>query len=134
MALSQLPFLHLAAHAFATIFTGFGVNAIFRPAHALTFFEFSPPADAVDARMVNSLMAVYGMRDIFMGLAIYAAALVGTNKSLGWTLVASSGVAFADGLVCYAYGDGQWNHWGYAPVITIVGILLLGVFDRVKRK
>ena len=93
MAPSQSSALQLAAHAFATIFVGFGVNAILRPSHALTFFEFAPPASPADARMVDSLMAVYGARDIFMGLAIYAAALFGTKKSLGWTLIASSGVA-----------------------------------------
>ena len=117
--------LLLAAHAFATIFTAFGINAILRPSHALTFFEFSPPASTADAKLVDSLMAVYGARDIFMGLAIYAAAFFGTKKSLGWTLIAASGVAVADGLVCYSHGQGEWNHWGYAPMITVVGSLLL---------
>ncbi|KAK3392687.1 hypothetical protein B0H63DRAFT_386961 [Podospora didyma] len=117
--------LLLAAHAFATIFTAFGINAILRPSHALTFFEFSPPTSAADAKLVDSLMAVYGARDIFMGLAIYAAAFFGTKKSLGWTLIAASGVAVADGLVCYSHGQGEWNHWGYAPMITLVGSLLL---------
>lgn len=64
-----------------------------------------------------------------MGLAIDSAALFGTKKSLGWTLLAASGVAFADGAVCFAFGKGQWNHWGYAPIITAVGSLLLGVWD-----
>lgn len=129
MPLSKLPALHLAAHAFATIFVGFGINAIVRPAHALTFFEFSPPAGAADAQLVDSLLAVYGVRDIFMGLAVYSAAIWGTNKSLGWTLIAASGVAAADGLVCYAHGQGEWNHWGYAPMITVVGTLLTGLLD-----
>lgn len=120
--------LKVAAYAFATIFTGFGINAIARPANALTFFEFSPPVTTADREMVDSLMVVYGARDIFMGLAIYASALSGTRKSLGWTLVAASGVAFVDGIVCYTHGKGQWNHWGYAPVITAVGCMLLGLF------
>ncbi|KAH6649445.1 hypothetical protein F5144DRAFT_616611 [Chaetomium tenue] len=129
MAPSQSTALQLAAHAFATIFVGFGINAILRPEHALTFFEFSPPSSPQDAKMVDSLMAVYGARDIFMGLAIYSAALFGTNKSLGWTLIAASGVAAADGAVCYLHGQGEWNHWGYAPMITVVGVVLLGLFD-----
>lgn len=58
MAPSQTPGLHAAAHAFATIFVGFGINAIARPANALTFFEFSPPSATVDREMVNALMAV----------------------------------------------------------------------------
>ncbi len=133
MALSESTPLQLAAHGFATIFTGFGINAILRPAHALTFFEFAPPLSPTDARMVESLMAVYGARDIFMGLAIYSAALFGTKKSLGWTLIAAAGVAFADGLICLSHGQGQWNHWGYAPMVTAVGALLLGVLDTAKK-
>lgn len=58
MAPSQTPGLHAAAHAFATIFVGFGINAIARPANALTFFEFSPPSATADREMVNALMAV----------------------------------------------------------------------------
>ncbi|KAK0611240.1 putative integral membrane protein [Immersiella caudata] len=116
--------LYLAAHAFATIFIGFGINAILNPTNALTFFEWAPPSSPSDAQLVNSLLAVYGVRDIFMGLAIYASAWCGTKKSLGWTLIAASAVAAADGYVCYGYGKGEWNHWGYAPVITVVGGLL----------
>jgi hypothetical protein len=133
MAPSQSAALQLAAHAFATIFVGFGINAILRPEHALTFFEFSPPTSHNDAKMVDSLMAVYGARDIFMGLAIYSAALFGTNKSLGWTLIAASGVAAADGAICYLHGQGEWNHWGYAPMITVVGVVLLGMFDGASK-
>ena len=133
MPLSESSGVQLAAHAFATIFTGFGVNAILRPTHALTFFEFAPPASPAEAKMVESLMAVYGARDIFMGLAIYAAALFGTSKSLGLTLIAASGVAVVDGVVCFTHGQGQWNHWGYAPMITAVGVMLLGMFDGAKK-
>ncbi|KAK4235194.1 hypothetical protein C8A03DRAFT_46624 [Achaetomium macrosporum] len=129
MALSQSSVLQLAAHAFATIFTGFGINAILRPTNALTFFEFAPPASPAEARMIDSLMAVYGVRDIFMGQAVYSAALWGTRKSLGLTLIAASGVAIADGMICYSHGQGQWNHWGYARMITAIGAVLLGLFD-----
>lgn len=61
-----------------------------------------------------------------MGLTIYAAGFLGTRKSLGWTLIATSAVAFADGAVCWSQGHGQWNHWGYAPVLAIIGGLLVG--------
>jgi hypothetical protein len=129
MAPSQLPALRVAAYAFATIFTGFGINAMLRPTHALTFFEFNAPVAAADREMVDSLMAVYGARDIFMGMAIYSAALFGSKKSLAWILIAASGVAFIDGAVCWGHGKGHWNHWGYAPMITAVGGILLGMFD-----
>ncbi|KAK4640070.1 hypothetical protein QC761_603710 [Podospora bellae-mahoneyi] len=126
---SQLAALPIAANAFATLFVGFGINAILRPEHALTFFEWTLPANIADAETVSSLTAVYGVRDIFMGLALYSAAIWGTKKSLGWTLIAASAVAFADGCICYTHGQGHGNHWGYAPLLTIVGTLLTGLFD-----
>lgn len=64
-----------------------------------------------------------------MGLAIYLAAYFGDRKTLGWILVAGSAVAFVDGAVCRAEGKGEWNHWSYAPVLTAVGSVLLGVLD-----
>jgi len=130
MAVSHSPFLHIAASAIATIFVGFGVNAILRPDNALTFFEWEVPTAASDKNLVNSLMTVYGVRDIFMGLAIYATVYFGNRKALGWILIAGSGVAFADGVVCWNQGKGEWNHWGYAPMLTVVGSLLLGILDR----
>lgn len=124
---SGLPALTIAASVFGTIFVGFGVNAILRPAHALTFFEYAtPPAGAADRQLVDSLMVIYGVRDVFMGAAIYAAAYYNNRKTLGWLLVAGSGVAFADGAVCKANGAGEWAHWGYAPMLTAVGGFLLG--------
>ncbi|GME66163.1 hypothetical protein PM082_014677, partial [Neofusicoccum parvum] len=112
---------------FGTIFIGFGINAIARPAHGLTFFELSAAAAAADRQLVDSLMAVYGVRDVFMGAAIYAAAFFGTRRALGAIVVAGSAVAAADGWVCRVNGNGgEWNHWGYAPVLTVVGALLMG--------
>src|SRR5262245_27396491 len=98
--LSQSPLLTLAATAFATIFVGFGVNAIFRPEHGLTFFELDPPSQPADKAVVDKLMIVYGARDIFMGAALYATAYFGDRRALGWTLIAGSAVAAVDGLVC----------------------------------
>lgn len=116
--------LHLISHFVATLFVGFGINAIINPASALTFFEFVHPAGEKEVDLVNSLLAVYGVRDIFMGVAIYAAAFTGTNRSLGLTMLAAGLVAAADGYVCYLHGAGEMNHWGYAPMLVVVGGLL----------
>ncbi|KAI0711133.1 hypothetical protein C8T65DRAFT_647604 [Cerioporus squamosus] len=127
MAISRSPILLLAATAFGTIFVAFGVNAIVRPAHALTFFEFArPPVSAADRQLVDSLMIIYGARDIFMGLAMYAAAFFGNRRALGAIVLAASAVAFVDGAVCKMNGEGEWSHWGYAPMVAVVGALLLG--------
>jgi len=99
MTISQSSFLRIAASAIATIFVGFGVNAILRPDNALAFFEWEAPTAASDKNLVDNLMVVYGVRDIFMGLAMYSTAYFGNRKALGWILIAGSGVAFADGAV-----------------------------------
>jgi len=129
--LSQNQNLLLAASIVALIPLGFGINAILRPDHALSFFEFTAPLHPVDKKLVHSLMVVYGARDIFMAIATFVAAQYGHRQALGWILIATAGVAFADGAVCYDHGKGQWNHWGYAPVLAGFGSVLLGAFDKV---
>ncbi|RMJ28735.1 integral membrane protein [Aspergillus sp. HF37] len=129
MPVSHNNALRLAGNAFATIFIGFGVNALLRPEHALTFFEWKPPTALSDRQLVESLVHLYGIRDIFMGLVMYAASFCGTRQSFGWTVLAASAVAYGDGLVCRAWGMGEWNHWGYAPMLTVVGAALVGAFD-----
>jgi hypothetical protein len=131
--ISQSRALLFAASIFATIFVGFGINAILRPENALEFFEFQELASTADKKLLDGLMIVYGVRDIFMGLAIYSTAYFGNRKALGWILIAGSGVAFVDGLVCKTQvGKGEWNHWGYAPMLTAVGGLLIGALNGTK--
>jgi hypothetical protein len=126
MPISTSPYLKIFAGIFATIYVGMGINAMVRPESGLAIWEF--PAPAVDKKLVDNLIIVYGVRDIFMGLAIYIAAFLANRKALGAMLVAASAVAFTDGAVSIAHiGGGQWNHWGYAPVMGLVGILLLGI-------
>ena len=130
MAISQSPYLRIAASAGATIAIGFGVNAILRPEHALTFFEWESPTSASAKTLVNNLLFIYGVRDIFMGAVINIAAYFGDRKTLGWILIATSCVAFADGLICWNQGKGEWNHWSYAPMLALQGSILLGILDR----
>lgn len=135
MAISNsLPVL-VVANLFAAMCVGFGINAILRPDHGVSFFELAPPTvDGPEKTLFNSLMAVYGARDVFMGVAIWAATLTGERKALGWILLGVSAVAFADGAICAVNGAGEWNHWGYAPVVMVVGLLALGVLDGSKAK
>lgn len=130
-SLSASPSLRVAASVFATIFVGFGINAMIRPRNALEFFEFEAPVSFADQTVVDGLMVVYGARDIFMGVAIYSAAYWGNRKSLGWIMLAGSAVAFVDGAVCKVYvGKGEWGHWSYAPFLTLIGSILLGLLDK----
>lgn len=126
-SISQSPLLLLAGSAFGAIFVAFGLNAMIRPQHGLSFFPFTPPPPAAQP-LVDAITVVYGARDIFMGVAVWATAYWTQRKALGAILVACSAMAFVDGWVVMGLeGDGQWNHWGYAPMLTVVGSLLLGI-------
>ena len=129
MPISHSPALRIAASVFATIFIGFGINAILNPVSALSFFELAYPSGALqgDQRLVvDALSIVYGVRDIFMGVAIYAAAYFGTRPTLGWILVAAGSVAGVDGYVCkFIVGQGEMNHWGYGPGVAVLGLVFV---------
>ena len=128
--ISQSLYLRIAVCFFATNFVGFGINAMLRPIAALAFFELQTQAAAADKTLLDSLSIVYGVRDIFVGVAIFATAYFGERRALGWILVAASGVALVDGWVCWAkVGKGEWNHFGYAPVVLGVGCVVLGILD-----
>ncbi|KIX08630.1 uncharacterized protein Z518_03287 [Rhinocladiella mackenziei CBS 650.93] len=128
--LSQSPYVKGAANLIALIWVAIGANAMVRPRSGLEIFQFPLPASPEARNLVDNLMIIYGVRDVFMGVAMYAAVIFGTNKALGWITIAASAVAYVDGFVSIAQiGGGQWNHWGYAPVLTVVGSLLAGIAD-----
>jgi Domain of unknown function (DUF4267) len=127
--LSHSAPLLLAATVFGTIFLGFGINALLRPSHALTFFEVHLTPEDLSS-LITGAVIVYGIRDIFMGLAILFPAYFRARKVLGWILMAAAAVAVGDGVVCKVYvGSGEWGHWGYAPAVAGVGVVLAGVLD-----
>ncbi|KAK2753457.1 hypothetical protein FQN54_007847 [Arachnomyces sp. PD_36] len=126
--LSQSPTLRIIGGIIAFIPLGFGINALLRPRNAFEFFEFEVPATPNEQRLVDNLMLFYGARDAFMAAALFVTAYYGNRKALGWLLIAAGAVAGVDGYaVNNQIGTGEWNHWGYAPVITTLGALLLGV-------
>ena len=67
---------------------------------------------------------------MYMGATLYAAAFLGTRQSLGWTMIAAGCVAAADGAACkFIVTKGEMNHWRYAPVVILLGGVMLGAFD-----
>ncbi|GAA5895177.1 hypothetical protein JCM6882_006607 [Rhodosporidiobolus microsporus] len=115
-----------AAVASGSLFIYFGLNAFLNPASALSFFEFAlPHSSTAEHKLVTSLLAVYGARDVFMGAATYATAYYGNRKALGWVTMAGGAVAAVDGWVCYRANGGEMNHWGYAPMLGVVGAVLV---------
>lgn len=130
-ALSNSPYLRVATGVFGTIFLGFGVYFTSRPRKALEFFEFEVPQKMSSRKVADGLALLYAVRDIFMAVALYAAAYYDERNVLGLVLLAGSGVAFVDGFVCKNYvGKGEWNHWSYAPVLAGVGSVSLGLLDQ----
>lgn len=121
--------LGLITTIFATVLVGFGFNALYRPQSALSFFELEYPTENGPHKvLVDTLLAVYAVRDIFMGVAMYTAVYHGAKRTLGYVTLAVGGVAAADGIICkMIVGHGEWNHWGYAPMAGLVGLALLVV-------
>ncbi|KAH7333101.1 hypothetical protein BKA65DRAFT_39760 [Rhexocercosporidium sp. MPI-PUGE-AT-0058] len=77
MPISHSPTLPFLSTLIATIFISFGLNALIRPLHALSFFELYPSSTTPtthDAKLLTALLAIYGIRNIFMGVAISIAA------------------------------------------------------------
>lgn len=140
-----LPYPELAACFYAIIFIGFGFLWFINPSKALSFFELpypqisstttKSPADEATAdfkKTMDAFSVAYGIRNIFMGAAIFAAALCGTRQALGWIVIAAGCVAGTDGAVCkFIVGKGEMNHWSYAPVLVVLGSVMLGAFNGV---
>ncbi|GAA5999147.1 DUF4267 domain-containing protein [Rhodotorula paludigena] len=104
----------------------FGINAMLRPAHALTFFNLPYTTSVADRAVLDGLLFIYGARDIFMGCALFATSLYNARKPTGWILLATAAVGGADGLMCKMVGTGEeWSHWGYAPVLALPALALL---------
>lgn len=106
---------------------GFGINLFLRPAHGLSFFEIPfPSPTSADYTTVAALTQAYAVRDIFMGVAVFAAAAHGARRTLGWILLATAAVGVADGVVCLNFKTGaETNHFSYAPMIALLGAALL---------
>lgn len=114
----------VTTYIFGVVFIGFGVNIILSPASGLSFFQWDYPIDPTARELIDKIMLIYGARDIFMGVAMWIAAALGNRKVAGATLIAASAVAAVDGFACMN-GEAEWGHWGYAPVLTVIGALII---------
>lgn len=128
--LSSHPGLTIGAHVFTAIGLSFGINSIFRPRAAYEMLELPLPASEADRSVIDSLMVLYGAKELFLAFAIYAVGYTGNKRMLGLTIMAACAAAFVDGAVIKAQtGGGEWNHWGYASVFMVLGGLLTGILD-----
>lgn len=73
-------------------------------------------------------MILYGAKDVFMAVAIWASTYFGTRKSAGMILISAGACAGVDGwIVKQEAGTNEWNHWGYGSVIVAVGAVMMGL-------
>lgn len=73
-------------------------------------------------------MLLFGVKDVFMGVAIWSATLAGTRRSAGLILLAAGAAAGVDGwVVKQEAGTGEWGHWGYGSVMGVLGAVMAGL-------
>lgn len=70
-----------------------GINAILRPASALSILEFPAPPNAEGQRLAKSLMQIYGGRNISLGLLMILIWARGDRRTLGLAMFASIPIA-----------------------------------------
>jgi hypothetical protein len=123
---SSLPYI---STLFSTIFLGFGVTYMLYPQTGFAFYGFSTsPTTAADWALMERIMILYGAKDTFMAMAIFASTWFGTRKSAGLVLLAASACAGVDGYVVgREAGTGEWNHWGYGSMVGVLGSVMTGV-------
>jgi hypothetical protein len=128
MGISHSPILRYIATLLGAVTFGFGINYVFNPESAYDIFEFPRMSIQSDQDIMNAVMILYGAKDLFMGIAIWASVWLGTRKSAGLILMASSGAAGIDGyIVNKMTGGGEWNHWGYGSVMMVLGLVMTGI-------
>lgn len=120
MPISRSPYLSYIA-LFTSLFPlCLGINALIQPRSALSVLEFAPPSSDADKKLVDNLLRLYGVRDVFLGLSIITVTFLGHKKATGWLLLWGSGVVTMDGVVAGdQIGRGEWNHWSFAPVMLL---------------
>jgi hypothetical protein len=129
MGLSRLPLLRYIASFFSAIFLGFGITYMLYPQTGYSLYGFSSaPSTAVEWAMMERIMILYGAKDIFIAVAIFASTWVGTRRSAGMILIAGGACAGVDGwVVKQEAGTNEWNHWGYGGVMVGLGAVMMGL-------
>lgn len=117
-----------------TVFVGFGVLPMLNPLVSISFFDTPIPSTENERRILTTFLYTYAVRDVFMGLATYVTVYYGDRKVLGWLQILGGAVAFVDGFVAKLNSaDAAWNHWGYAPMLVVLGTMLVGWWDKKEK-
>lgn len=127
--LSSLPLLRYVSTLFSLVFFGFGATYMLSPRTGYELYGFSAsPSSTADWAIMERVMILYGAKDLFMGVAIFASTWFGSRRSAALVLLAASACAGVDGYVVKGEaGTGEWNHWGYGSMIGVVGLVMAGI-------
>ncbi|KAF1917847.1 hypothetical protein BDU57DRAFT_178508 [Ampelomyces quisqualis] len=129
MGLSRHPALLYISSFFGAIFLGFGITYMLYPQTGYSLYGFtSAPKSTSEWAIMKRIMVLYGAKDVFMAVAIFASTWFGTRKSAGLILMAGGACAGVDGWVVKSEaGTNEWNHWGYGGMMAGVGAVMTGL-------
>jgi hypothetical protein len=103
-----------------------GVNAILRPEAGLRVMRYRAPNQPDAWRLTQSLMRMYGTRNIMMGLSILGNWYFDQRQALAIILLAVVQVSVVDGFVSrFQIGGNEWGHWRFAPAGLVLAAGLL---------
>ncbi|PVI03887.1 hypothetical protein DM02DRAFT_652121 [Periconia macrospinosa] len=129
---SVSPALHYTSLVFGTIIFGFGLHYTLLPRAAFGNFGFAPPSSSLtasDQALLDNIMILFGAKDLFVGVSIWAATLAGNRRLMGVNMTALGLCAALDGWVVKrsegVSPGAEWGHWGYGSVVLGVGSALL---------
>lgn len=129
MGISRHPSLRYISTVFSAIFLGFGLTYMLSPQTGYSLYGFtSTPSSPSEWALMERIMVLYGAKDLFMAVAIFASTWFGTRKSAGLILMAGAACAGVDGWVVKGQAiTGEWNHWGYGSMMGMVGGIMVGL-------
>lgn len=128
------PFLHYSSLLLGTIVFGFGLHYTLFPRSAFHNFGFAAPSylsstTSSELALLDNIMILFGAKDLFVGISIWAAALSGNRKVTGINVLALGLCAALDGWVVKrskgVVPGAEWGHWGYGGFTLGVGVALL---------
>jgi hypothetical protein len=127
-------FLGLTTTAFANatvilhiLPTTSGLYGLLRPGGALAMLGFPiQPHKSNEQNVSLSLVRMYAVRQVAMGLTCLALWWAGEHRWMGILMLICTPVAGIDGLAGRWLNDGKdWGHWGFMPVLMVLAAGLL---------
>lgn len=132
MPLSQSRFLSFASLAFGCFPTFVGVQILLDPLTGFSLLGYDVPTDPSSRALSASLMRLFGVRDMTIGLITLTVWRSGDRKTLATTIAFGTLLAVMDGFVNRInVQGGEWKHWVFVPMGAFISGGIFGLFDRV---